>query len=82
LCLLRDSVYLKTFCSVGAAGLSLGGWGHLFGGAAESGLTPEQMAFYATPADPFVPEDPPIFDSTLVSETQSMFRQLVELFYS
>jgi hypothetical protein len=60
----------------------LGGWGHLFGGTAQSGLTPEQMAFYATPVDPLVPDDLPIFDSTPEPDIQNMFRQLVELFYS
>jgi hypothetical protein len=29
-----------------------------------SALTPEEMAFYATPAAPFVPEEPPVFDAT------------------
>jgi hypothetical protein len=79
---LRDYVYLKTFCSVGDAGLGLGVSGNLFGDTAKSGLTPEQMAFYATPADPLVPDDLPIFDSTPEPVIQSMFRQLVELFYN
>jgi hypothetical protein len=60
----------------------LGGWGNFFGGAAQSGLTPEQRAFYATPADPLVPDDLPIFDSTPEQDIKSMFRQLVELFNS
>jgi hypothetical protein len=34
------------------------------GGAKVSALTPEEMAFYATPAEPFVPEGPPVFDAT------------------
>jgi hypothetical protein len=79
---LRDYVYLKAFFSVGAAGLGLGGSGNLFGGTAKSALTPEQMAFYATPADPLVPDDLPIFDSTPEPAIQSMFHQLLELFYN
>jgi hypothetical protein len=38
---------------------------HLHGGGAKvSAVTPEEMAFYATPAEPFVPEEPPVFDAT------------------
>jgi hypothetical protein len=42
-------------------------WGNMHshgGGAKVSALTPKEMAFYATPAEPFVPEEPPVFDAT------------------